>query len=232
MKNLRILVAEDNTSDFLAVKSHLESMKLEKAFIEVVRTSDGHEALSSMRQDDYDLVVLDIHLPGMEGRSIIESVRRCKPFLPIVAVSSFEGDVGEAEIINAGADDFIAKPFSKETFQARIKRALWHGSVATMDKEAAWGRVQMNLDNRTATYRQRDLCLSDYEFAILLQLVKAQGKTVDADTLERAAWGGIEKFSMRLANKIKTLRNKFEALDAPRDIIDTNRGLGYVLRSR
>ena len=230
MKTLKVLVAEDAASDFTTIRDYLLSMQVEGCRVEVVRTSDGREALSRMRDEDFALVILDICLPRLDGRAVLKSIRRQKPFLPIVAVSSFQGDAGEADTLNAGADDFLSKPFSERTFHARVKKALWHGSLATMDKESAWGHVRMNIDTRSASYRGERLDLSEFEFNILLQLVRAQGRIVEANALERAAWGDVERFSMRLANKIKTLRNKFEALGAPRDIIDTNRGMGYVLR--
>lgn len=230
MKTLKVLVAEDTTSEFDTIQSYLMSLQDEGSNVEVIRTSDGRETLSRMRDEDFALVILDIHLPRLDGRAILKRIRRQKPFLPIVAVSSFQGDVGEAETLNAGADDFLSKPFSERTFHARVKKALWHGSLATMDKESVWGHVKMNIDTRSATYRDKRLELTEFEFNILLQLVQAQGHIVDANTLERAAWGDVERFSMRLANKIKTLRNKFEAVGAPREIIDTNRGMGYVLR--
>ncbi len=230
MKTLKVLVAEDTTSEFDTIQSYLMSLQVEGSNVEVIRTSDGRETLSRMRDEDFALVILDIHLPRLDGRAILKRIRRQKPFLPIVAVSSFQGDVGEAETLNAGADDFLSKPFSERTFHARVKKALWHGSLATMDKESVWGHVKMNIDTRSATYRDKRLELSEFEFNILLQLVQAQGHIVEANALERAAWGNVERFSMRLANKIKTLRNKFEAVGAPREIIDTNRGMGYVLR--
>jgi len=230
MKTLKILVAEDNTSDFDAIRGYLMSLKIEGCNMGVLRTSDGQEALSRMRNEDFALVILDISLPRMDGRAILKRIRRQKPFLPIVAVSSFQGDVGEAETLNAGADDFLSKPFSERTFQARVRKALWHGSLATMDKESTWGHVKTNIDTRSASYRDKHLELTEFEFNILLQLVKAQGHIVEANALERAVWGDIERFSMRLANKIKTLRNKFEAVGAPREIIDSNRGMGYALR--
>ena len=230
MKTLKILVAEDNTSEFATIQSYLLSLKIEGCNLEVVRTSDGREALSLMRDEDFALVVLDISLPRMDGRAVLKHIRRLKPFLPFVAVSSFHGDAGEAETLNAGADDFLSKPFSERTFHARVKKAFWHASLATMEKESVWGHVKMNIDTRSVSYRDKHLDLSEFEFNILLQLVRAQGHIVEANALERAVWGDVERFSMRLANKIKTLRNKFEAVGAPREIIDSNRGMGYVLR--
>lgn len=230
MKTLKILVAEDNTNDFDAIQGYLMSLHIEGCNVEVIRTSDGQEALSRMRNEDFALVILDISLPRMDGRAILRRIRRQKPFLPIVAVSSFHGDAGEAETLNAGADDFLSKPFSEGTFHARVQKALWHGSLATMDKESVWGHVKMNINTRSASYRGKHLELTEFEFNILLQLVQAQGHIVEANALERATWGDIERFSMRLANKIKTLRNKFEVVGAPREIIDANRGMGYALR--
>jgi len=230
MKTLKVLVAEDTTSEFDTIQSYLMSLQVEGSNVEVIRTSDGRETLSRMRDEDFALVILDIHLPRLDGRAILKRIRRQKPFLPIVAVSSFQGDVGEAETLNAGADDFLSKPFSERTFHARVKKALWHGSLATMDKESVWGHVKMNIDTRSASYRDKHLELTEFEFNILLRLVQAQGHNVEANALERAVWGDIERFSMRLANKIKTLRNKFEAVGAPREIIDSNRGMGYALR--
>lgn len=230
MRTLKILVAEDTTEDYDMIHGYLMSLQIEGCRVEVVRASDGREALSRMKAEDFALVVLDIYLPRLDGREVLKSIRRQKPFLPIVAVSSRYGDLGESETLNDGADDFISKPFSERTFHARVKKALWHGSLATMDKESVWGHVKMNVDTRSATYRGNRLELSELEFNILIQLVRAQGQIVESNTLERATWGDVERFSMRLANKIKTLRNKFEALGAPRDIIDTNRGMGYALR--
>lgn len=230
MKTLKVLVAEDTASEFATIRDYLMSLHVEGCKVEVVRTNDGQKAFSLMRDEDFALVILDVCLPHMDGHAILKSIRRQKPFLPIVAVSSFQGDIGEADTLNEGADDFLSKPFSERTFHARVKKALWHGRLATIDKESSWGHVRMNVDTRSATYRGVHLDLSELEFNILLQLVRAQGQVVEANALERTTWGDVERFSMRLANKIKTLRNKFEALGAPRDIIDTNRGMGYVLR--
>lgn len=230
MRTLKVLVAEDTTSEFETINSYLASLKVEGCRLEVSRASDGREALSRMRNEDFALVVLDVCLPRLDGHAILKSIRRQKPFLPIVAVSSFQGDIGEAETLNTGADDFLSKPFSERTFHARIKKALWHGSLAATGKEFCWGHVSMGIDPRFASYRGERLELSEFEFNILLQLVRTQGRIVEANALERAAWGAVERFSMRLVNKIKTLRNKFMALGAPHDIIETHRGMGYALR--
>ena len=225
MKKKRALVAEDNDGHYKAFEEFLVEMGLE-----VEREAFGDMALEKILNSEYDIVILDIELPKKNGREIIREVRKSKPYLPIIAVSAFAGVHGEAECLNLGADDYIEKRFNKDTFQARVRRALWHGSVANQDKVLSWGGINVNVNTRTVRYRKTKLDLSEKEFNILLPLVKAQGRIVDPDILEKAAWGDINRTSIRLALKIKALRDKFSALGAPRDIIDSNRGMGYVLR--
>ena len=198
--------------------------------LEVEREAFGDLALEKILNSEYDIVILDIELPKKNGREILREVRKSKPYLPIIAVSAFAGVHGEAECLNLGADDYIEKRFNKDTFQARVRRAMWHGSVANQNKVLSWGSINVNVNTRTVRYRRTKMDLSEKEFNILLPLVKAQGRIVDADVLEKAAWGDVNRMSIRLELKIKALRDKFSALGAPRDIIDANRGMGYVLR--
>ena len=225
MKKKTALVAEDNDGHYKAFEGFLVEMGLE-----VEREEFGDLALKKILNFDYDIVILDIELPKKSGLEILREVRRSKPYLPIIAVSAFAGVHGEAECLNLGADDYIEKRFNKETFQARVRRAMWHGSIANQDKVLSWGGINVNVNTRTVRYRKAKMDLSEKEFNILLPLVKAQGKIVDADVLEKAAWGDVNRVSIRLELKIKALRDKFSALGAPRDIIDSNRGMGYVLR--
>ena len=225
MKKKRALVAEDNDGHYKAFEEFLVEMGLE-----VEREAFGNIALEKILNSEYDIVILDIELPKKNGREILREVRKSKPYLPIIAVSAFAGVHGEAECLNLGADDYIEKRFNKDTFQARVRRAMWHGSVANQNKVLSWGSINVNVNTRTVRYRRTKMDLSEKEFNILLPLVKAQGRIVDPDILEKAAWGDINRTSIRLALKIKALRDKFSALRAPRDIIDSNRGMGYVLR--
>jgi len=225
MKKKRALVAEDNDEHYKAFEGFLAEMGLE-----VERAAFGDAALEKMMQSEYDIVILDIELPKKKGLDVLREVRKSKPYLPIIVVSAFAGVHGEAECLNLGADDYIEKRFNKDTFQARVRRAMWHGSVANQDKVLSWGGISVNVSTHMVRYRRTKMDLSEKEFNILLPLVKAQGRIVDADILEKAAWDDVNRASIRLELKIKALRDKFSALGAPRDIIDSNRGMGYVLR--
>ena len=225
MDRKKALVAEDNSEHFKMFKTFLEELG-----IDVEREAFGDAALKKLLGSDYDVAIIDVELPKLNGREIIKATRRAKPYLPIIAVSAFAGVHGEAECINLGADDFIEKRFNKDTFQARVNRAMWHGSVANAKKIAVWRGISVNISEHSVHYRMTKMQLSDKEFNILLTLVNAQGKPVCGDVLEKAVWGDINRTSIRLELKIKALRDKFAALGAPRDIIDTNRGIGYALR--
>ena len=225
MKKKRALIAEDTDEHYRAFERYLSEMGLE-----VEREAFGDAALEKMLRRDYDIVILDLELPKKKGMEILREVRKSKPDLPIIGVSAFAGVHGEAECLNLGADDYIEKRFNKDTFQARVRRAMWHGCVANEDKVLSWGGIDVNVSTHTVRYRKTKMDLSEKEFNILLPLVKAQGKLVDADMLEKATWGDLNRTSIRLELKIKALRDKFSALGAPRDIIDSNRGMGYVLR--
>ena len=231
MKTIRTLVAEDNTEDFETIRGYLETPFIEDLRLVVERASDGKEALARMRAVDYGLVILDVCLPKMEAPAIIKGIRSNKPFLPIIATSSFVGDFGEAETLNAGADDFISKPFSKATFLARVKTAIWHGKLISAANDLSWGRLKLSLGTRSASYANKKLELSAKEFAILHVIVRAQGHMVNADVVEETVWGDVDRESTRLESKVKTLRDKLSALGAPRDFINSNRGMGYGLRS-
>lgn len=230
MKTLNILVVEDRTDDFEAIKKHLKSLDLNGAVANIRREVDGNIALAALRKENFDLAIIDMCLPGLDGKSIIVNIRKKKPYLPILATSSFAGDLDEAALLNAGADDYISKPFSAETFMARVNKTLWHGNFSKPTKTLSWGSIKINVDTRSTTYRSKPVNLTEYEFSILYTLVRAQGHIVDANSLEMSTWGNVERFSARLSNKVKTLRDKLEKVGAPRGIIDTNRGMGYNLR--
>jgi DNA-binding response OmpR family regulator len=156
MKRKKALVAEDNDEHFKMFKSYLEEMSLD-----VEREAFGDDALKKLLNSDYDVAVIDVELPKLNGREIVTAVRRAKPFLPIIVVSAFAGVHGEAECINLGADDFIEKRFNKDTFQARVKRAMWHGSVANAKKTAAWRGISVNISEHSVHYRKTPMQFSD-----------------------------------------------------------------------
>ena len=219
------LVAEDNSEHYGKYAALLSGMGLR-----VERACDGVDALAMAKDGSYSVVVLDVNLPRLGGLEVLKAVRRTKPYLPIIVVSEFVGPAAEAECLNLGADDFISKSFHEKTFQARVGRAIWHGSLVGEGAKLRWGEVHVDDSTRTVFYSDKVVELSDKEYNILLPLVRAHGRRVDPDVLEMAAWGDVRRTSKRLETKISYIRDKFEAVGAPRDLIDSNRGIGYVLK--
>ena len=226
METKTALVAEDNSEHYERYAALLSGMGLR-----VERACDGVDALAMAKAGRYAVVVLDVNLPRLGGIEVLKSVRRTKPYLPIVVVSEFVGPAAEAECINLGADDFISKSFHEKTFQARVGRAIWHGSLVGEGAMLRCGEVRVDDSTRTVFYDGKVVDLSEKEYNILLPLVKAHGRRVDPDVLEMAAWGDVKRTSKRLETKISYIRDKFEKVGAPRDLIDSNRGTGYVLKA-
>jgi DNA-binding response OmpR family regulator len=119
METKTALVAEDNSEHYERYAALLSGMGLR-----VERACDGVDALAMAKAGRYAVVVLDVNLPRLGGIEVLKSVRRTKPYLPIIMVSEFVGPAAEAECINMGADDFISKSFHEKTFQARVRRAM------------------------------------------------------------------------------------------------------------
>ena len=226
MEDKTALVVEDNTKHYERYAALLSGIGLR-----VERACDGIDALAMAKAGRYAVVVLDVNLPRLGGLEVLKAVRRTKPYLPIVVVSEFVGPAAEAECINLGADDFISKNFHEKTFQARVRRAIWHGSLIGEGVKLRYGEVRVDDSARTVFYAGKLVGLSEKEYNILLPLVKARGRRVDPDVLEMAAWGDIKRISKRLETKISYIRDKFEKAGAPRDLIDSNRGIGYVLKA-
>ena len=226
METKTALVVEDNSEHYRKYAALLSGMGLR-----VERACDGIDALAMAKAGRYALVVLDVNLPRLGGLEVLKAIRRTKPYLPIIVVSEFVGPAAEAECINLGADDFISKNFHEKTFQARVRRAIWHGSLVGEGVKLRYGEVRVDDSARTVFYAGKLVGLSEKEYNILLPLVKARGRRVDPDVLEMAAWGDIKRISKRLETKISYIRDKFEKAGAPRDLIDSNRGIGYVLKA-
>ena len=201
MEDKTALVVEDNTKHYERYAALLSGIGLR-----VERACDGIDALAMAKAGRYAVVILDINLPRLGGLEVLKAVRRTKPYLPIVVVSEFVGPAAEAECLNLGADDFISKSFHEKTFQARVGRAIWHGSLVGEGAMLRCGEVRVDDSTRTVFYDGKVVDLSEKEYNILLPLVKAHGRRVDPDVLEMAAWGDVKRTSKRSGEGFAELR--------------------------
>jgi two-component system response regulator MprA len=220
----RILVVEDDS----AVRDALErALSFEGYTIETA--TDGAVALSSLRDQPTDLVVLDVMMPHVDGIETCRRIRASGDTVPILMLTAKTAVGDRVEGLDAGADDYMAKPFALDELLARI-RALLRRSYGDVSTVISFDDLTIDPAARTAVRGDRDLGLTKTEFDLLTLLARSPGIVLDRDTIYEEIWGiDFLTSSNSLDVYIGYLRRKTEAGGEPR-LIHTVRGVGYVLR--
>jgi two-component system response regulator MprA len=221
----RILVVEDDH----AVRDALERALGYEGY-EVETATDGAVALTALRAAPRDLVILDVMMPHLDGIETCRRVRASGDTIPILMLTAKVAVGDRVDGLDAGADDYMIKPFALDELLARI-RALLRRSTGDVSSVLRIEDLVVDPKARTATRGDRDLALTKTEFDLLLLLARAPGIVLDRDTIYEEIWGiDFITSSNSLDVYIGYLRRKLEAGDEPR-LIHTVRGVGYVLRS-
>jgi DNA-binding response OmpR family regulator len=220
---LRILVVDDEPAMVGAVAALVGS-----AGHRVSAAYDGHEGLRRHETDAPDLVLLDLAMPGMDGVAVCQELRR-RGSTPIIVVSGEGQESAKVEALDAGADDYVTKPFGKEELLARI-RAVMRRRSAGASVETAGPRPILAVDRarHEAQANGRPLALTRVEFALLAALVEAQGELVSHVALLAAGWPDeVDPDPLWLKPHLTRLRGKLAAAGAP--LPTSLRGIGYRL---
>ena len=220
----RLLVVEDDS----AVRDALERALSFEGY-EIDTATDGAVALSKLREAERDLVVLDVMMPHVDGIEPCRRIRASGDSVPILMLTAKTTVGDRVEGLDAGADDYMVKPFALDELLARIRALLRrsYGDVATSIK---FHDLVIDPAARTAERSGRDLGLTKTEFDLLLLLARSPGIVLDRDTIYEEIWGiDFLTSSNSLDVYIGYLRRKTEAEGEDR-IIHTVRGVGYVLR--
>lgn len=218
-----VLVIEDDEDTAEMVCNLLET-----AGYEAVAVSDGSTALDEIAMIAPDLVLLDIHLPDINGLEILKKVRS-HSFLPMIVMSGYERDRDRVVALEAGADDFMAKPFAPDELVARVKALLrrvdWTPKPET---QITVRKLELNLPRRQATINGKRLSLTPIEYNILLTLMRHAGKVISHDELLQAVWGDSYRgdYSVLRVN-VSRLRQKLEENPRRPTYIVTVPGRGY-----
>ena len=221
----RILVVEDDA----AVREALERALAYEGY-EIVTATDGAVALSELRNGPVDLVVLDVMMPHLDGIETCRRIRASGDTVPILMLTAKAAVGDRVDGLDAGADDYVTKPFALDELLARI-RALMRRSVGDVSTVIRFEDLEIDPAARTARRGDRDLGLTKTEFDLLLLLTRSPGIVVDRDTLYEEIWGiDFLTTSNSLDVYIGYLRRKTEA-EGERRLIHTVRGVGYVVRS-
>ena len=223
-----VLLIDDDARLGALVKEYLG-----KHEIDVTVAGDGERGLAALRKDHFDVVLLDIMLPGADGLEVCRRIRAV-PQLAAVAVIMLTARGDEVDRIvglELGADDYLAKPFNPRELLARIRAVLrrGHGAGAAPSRFRA-GALAIDFDAREVTVNGARLVLTAYEFELLAALARAAGRVLSREQLLDALKGTeYEAFDRSIDVHVSKLRAKLEPNPKEPRYIKTVRGVGYVL---
>jgi DNA-binding response OmpR family regulator len=226
----RILLADDEQ----AIQTLL-SYPLQKDGYEVVRASDGREALARFAEQQFDLVVLDVMMPRVDGLEVCRKLRS-RSTVPIIMLTAKAEEIDKVLGLELGADDYITKPFSMREFRSRVKAALRRGGMspeAEADEDAVVATHELRIDpaKRAVEVRGGPITLTFVEFEILLALARSPGRVFTRDMLLTRIWGDSAYRDPRTIDvHIRHLREKLETDAKEPEYLFTVRGVGYRFR--
>lgn len=225
----RVLVIEDDEAVRVAVERGLAVHGFD-----VGAVADAETALTRIACRPPDVVIVDVGLPGMSGVELCARLRALEVDLPILILSALDQVSDRVAGLQAGADDYLVKPFDLEELMLRIRALLRRsaGSAMSADQVLANGPLWLDLDRRTATYDSTALELSRREFDLLATLVANPGIVLSRIRLLELVWGYDFDTDTNVVDVfVGYLRRKLEAAGAPK-VIETVRGVGFVLKVR
>lgn len=221
MGGARILIAEDEAG----ISSFLEKGLRASGFTPTV-VADGSSALALARSDQFDLLVLDLGLPSLDGLSVLEELRRAGSHLPVVVLTARSEVQDTVAGLDLGADDYVTKPFRFEELLARI-RARLRGGGEPHDLELTAGDVTLDLRRRRARVGHREVDLSAREFALAETFFRHRGQVLSREQLLSLVWGYDRDPGSNVVDVyVGYLRRKLGE-----SLISTVRGMGYRLEA-
>ena len=197
---------------------------------EVITAPDGVEALNQVSSGEPDLVILDVMMPGFDGMEVARKLRAKGNPVPILMLTARHEVTDRVQGLDAGADDYLVKPFSLDELLARLRALLRRGGVSESTELLGLADLSLDPAARLVTRGDRQVDLTKTEFDLLELLVFNKGIVVTRDVIYDRIWGyDFETSSNSLDVYIGYLRRKLEAEGEPR-LIHTVRGVGYVAR--
>lgn len=224
---MRILVVEDEPKLAAIIAKGLTA----KGYA-VDAINDGQEALTRIlvHHGDYDLVVLDLMLPNKSGKEICEAMRAQEITTPILVLTARAETEHKVDLLLAGADDYLVKPFSFDELTARIQ-AILRRPTESVPPVLTAGDIVLNPSEHTVTKDGKEVPLTLKEFRLLEYFMRHPNQVINREDFLAHLWDfNYEAFSNVVDVHVKNLRRKLDAADAP-SILETIRGIGYRLRA-
>lgn len=225
---LNILIVEDNVDI-----NNLMSRILETEGYSVRKAYSGSEGMMCIEQFEYDLVILDLMLPGISGEELIEKIRD-KSVVPIVVISAKEGVQSKINVLKLGADDFISKPFDNDEVLARVEAQLRRykkfSKKEVKKTKFTYKNLVLDLEVRQAFIENKEVLLTAREFSIIELLISNPKKVFTRANLFESAWNNEFLGDDNTVNvHISNLRTKLSKLDQENEYIKTVWGIGFKL---
>jgi DNA-binding response OmpR family regulator len=224
----RILLVDDEQSI-----QTLLSYPLRKDGYHVTSAQDGREALQRFEEARFDLVILDLMLPKLDGVEVCRELRS-RSQVPIIMLTAKGSETDKVAGLEVGADDYITKPFSMREFRSRVKAALRRSRMSGQPAEEGTidhGDLVIDFERRMVTLRGEEVKVTYVEFEILGALARSPGRVLSRETLLEHVWGDSEYRDPRTVDvHIRHLREKLESDPKDPEFLFTVRGVGYRFR--
>jgi len=221
----RVLVIDDEAPILRALRINLTARKFE-----VSTASDGASGLAAMARDRPDVLILDLGLPDMDGTDVIRGVRGWTS-TPIIVLSAWGQESKKVAALDAGADDYVTKPFGMDELLARLRAAVRRASPAPDEPVVATGDFTVDLADKRVTRAGQDVRLTPTEWQLLEVLVRHAGRLVTQRQLLAEVWGpGYQNEAHYLRVYVANLRRKLEPDPSKPQHLLTEPGIGYRFR--
>ncbi len=221
MSKLLIVDDEENIREVVREYAEFDGYEIEEA-------GDGMEAISMCRKNDYDLIIIDIMMPKLDGFSACKEIKKIKPDIPVIMMSARSEEYDKLFGFELGIDDYVTKPFSPKELMARVHAVLTRSRGAAKNAEQSvmsFDGLSIDIQGRSVSVDGKKVDLTPKEYDLLFYLVENKNIALSRDKLLRDVWGydffGDDR---TIDTHIKNLRNN---LGKYRDMIVTLRGVGY-----
>ena len=225
---VKICLIDDDQNILASLSLALKSEKFE-----VETFSDGISGLEALNNDDFDIAILDIKMPRIDGLEVLQRLRT-ESDIPVIFLTSKDDEIDQLLGLKMGADDYITKPFSQKLLIERVKTILRRGlaikSSDLSDKDTLLkrGDLTLNIDRHECHWKNERIKLTVTEFLLLENLVNRPGYVKNRDQLMSAAYSDdIYVDDRTIDSHIKRIRRKFKSIDKDFDSIETLYGVGY-----
>jgi two-component system, cell cycle response regulator CtrA len=222
---VRVLLVEDDPTTSKSIE-----MMLQNANLNVYATDLGEEGIDLAKLYDYDLILLDLNLPDMNGHEVLRQLRVAKVETPILILSGADDTESKLKGFGFGADDYMTKPFNRQELIARI-HAIVRRSKGHAQSVITTGKFTVNLDTKTVAVDDKPVHLTGKEYQMLELLSLRKGTTLTKEMFLNHLYGGMDEPELKIIDVfICKLRKKLSEATGGENYIETVWGRGYVLR--